>query len=94
MEHPVKDLPTCDAVRTLYPDIGCIDSSENLEPACGNSLAQDGGISHIVLNKGGNFGAPLLTVERGGTPLGDIAHAVELGGKAPVPEGMNRQAFP
>src|SRR6516165_10972027 len=49
-QHPVEQLPACQTVRCFHPDVRRVDSSESLKASVTRRVAEDFGISHVMID--------------------------------------------
>src|SRR5262249_376951 len=50
-QHPIEHFPAGQALRRLHPDVGRVNSSENLQAGVSRRVAKESGISHVVIDK-------------------------------------------
>jgi len=85
-EEEIKEIPGAHASRGLQPDIGGVHTAIDGEPGGAESVANDAGVFHVVIDDSSNLGFSFLAVDCGGSRLDGIGNTVELGCLPAIPK--------
>ena len=87
VEELVEELPRVGA--GVDPDVGGVVAADAAETELGHGLADEGGVAEVVGDFFLHLGLALGGEDGGGGFLHGVGDAVEFGGVAAVPEGVD-----
>ena len=84
----VKEIPGWHVVWGFQPDVRGVDAAEGGDACRGKAFPDDAGVFHVVADHFPDLGLAFRGENRLCTTLDDVGGAVELGGVAAVPQGI------
>ena len=93
VEQILEELPTARTVGGAHPDVRSVLAAIDLVAQGAQAFQHHAGVVHVVVDGLLNLRLALGGVDGLGSPLGDVAGAVELGTLAAQPELVERNAL-
>src|SRR5207245_708021 len=90
-QHPVEQLPACEAVRCFHPDVRRVDPSESLQASISSGVAKDFGISHVMIDERMNLFTALSGIQRFSAALPRVSNTVRFRAPTPLPKRVQRK---